>query len=62
MIVCHCAGACDRAIRERIAGGARTVDDLAEQAGVGAGCGGCHPALERLLTQAHGRLAHPVAV
>jgi bacterioferritin-associated ferredoxin len=62
MIVCHCSEACDRLIRERIAGGARTIDDLAASAGVGVGCGGCHPVLERLLAQAHGRSAHPVAV
>jgi len=61
VIVCHCARASDRVVHERIAGGARSVEDLGADAGIGAGCGGCRPALEHLLARTHQRLGQPVA-
>jgi len=48
-------------VHERIAGGARSVEDLGADAGIGAGCGGCRPALEHLLARTHQRLGQPVA-
>ena len=52
MYACSCAGITVRAVRETIAEGARTIDELARQCGVGAGCGGCWPILIDLLADA----------
>jgi bacterioferritin-associated ferredoxin len=50
MIVCHCRALSDRAIRAAIEAGA-DEDDLAQQCGAGGKCGGCRPALRRLLAE-----------
>ena len=49
MIVCHCLQMNDRRLREALADGACTVDDLIAQCGAGGRCGGCRPALEALV-------------
>ncbi len=49
MIVCHCEAVSDRQIRKAVRKGASTMDEVAEACGVGAGCGGCLPEVERLV-------------
>ncbi|HEX6311681.1 MAG TPA: (2Fe-2S)-binding protein [Acidimicrobiia bacterium] len=56
MIVCHCRAVSDRAVRSAIAEGAAREEELTERCGAGGRCGGCLPALRRLLAQhEHGR-------
>lgn len=54
MIVCHCRGVTDCAIRLAIDAGARDVDTLAMWAGAGARCSGCRTALHGLLQEMTG--------
>ncbi len=49
MLVCHCHRVCDRAIRDCIDSGARSVEDVGRACGAGTGCGGCQPAIGALL-------------
>ena len=49
MVVCHCRGVTDCAIRLAIEAGASDVDTLASQCGAGARCSGCRSGLEALL-------------
>ena len=51
MFVCHCQAVTDGTIRAAIKAGARSLSELGEQCGAGAGCGGCHAALWLLLAQ-----------
>ena len=55
VIVCHCRGLNDRAVRAAIDAGADTLDQLAATCGAGARCGGCHPLLIELLIEARAR-------
>jgi bacterioferritin-associated ferredoxin len=49
MIVCHCNGVSDRAIRRSIRAGAVTPDLVAGACGAGACCGGCRDAVAEIL-------------
>lgn len=49
MIVCHCEVASDRHVREAIACGASTVDDVGDECGAGTRCGSCRPTIGALL-------------
>ena len=49
MIVCHCNGVSDRAIRRSVRSGAVTSDLVANACGAGARCGGCREAVEEIL-------------
>ncbi|HVM21319.1 MAG TPA: (2Fe-2S)-binding protein [Egibacteraceae bacterium] len=51
MIVCHCNEVNDARIRREISRGARDEIALAAACGVGTDCGGCLPALGRLLDE-----------
>ena len=51
MFVCHCRAVTDHGIRDAIADGARTMEDLGERLGAGVRCGGCWPALYELLDE-----------
>lgn len=51
MWVCYCKAVTDRTVRAAIEAGATTPGRLAEACGAGARCGGCTPALERLLAE-----------
>lgn len=53
MWVCFCLAVTDRTVRAAIEAGATTPRRLAETCGAGSRCGGCTPALERLLAE-HG--------
>ncbi|HEX7166932.1 MAG TPA: (2Fe-2S)-binding protein [Acidimicrobiales bacterium] len=51
MYACLCEGVSERKVRAAIARGARTIDDLAEECGAGARCGGCWPMLDELIAE-----------
>jgi bacterioferritin-associated ferredoxin len=64
MIVCHCRAVSDRVIRAEIEQGAAVEDEIVKRCGAGGHCGGCLPALQRLLAQHDRRSAEraPAAV
>jgi len=47
--VCSCHGIVDRVVRESIASGAATVEDVIADCAAGGSCGGCVPVIETLL-------------
>jgi bacterioferritin-associated ferredoxin len=49
MYVCYCGAVNDREVRDAVAHGARSIEDLQERCNAGSDCGGCHPALAELL-------------
>ena len=49
MLVCHCNGVSDRAIRRAIRDGARTLGQVGQACGAGACCGGCQDSVRELL-------------
>ena len=49
MIVCHCQGVSDRAIRRSVRNGAVTREDIARSCGAGSRCGGCTEAIDSIL-------------
>jgi len=51
MIVCHCNGVSDRAIRRIVRAGAVTTELVARECGAGAGCGGCRASVRAILRQ-----------
>jgi bacterioferritin-associated ferredoxin len=51
VIVCHCRAVTDRAIRAAIERGAEREDHLGEYCDAGQRCGGCVPALRRLIEE-----------
>ena len=51
MLVCHCFAVNDRLVREAVADGARTVDDIVARCGAGGRCGGCRPMVAELLAE-----------
>ena len=57
MLVCHCRAVSDRTIKRAIDDGADTLDEIGELCGAGTCCAGCHPELERLLSERARRLA-----
>jgi bacterioferritin-associated ferredoxin len=50
LIVCHCYGVSDRAIRRAVRSGAVTADLVARACGAGTGCGGCRGAVHEILS------------
>ena len=50
MIVCHCRGVTDRAIRDLLQKGACSTSEVAEGCAAGRFCGGCRPTIERLVS------------
>ncbi|HUH06475.1 MAG TPA: (2Fe-2S)-binding protein [Egibacteraceae bacterium] len=54
MLVCHCRAVNDSRIREEVAAGARDEFDIAQRCGAGSECGGCVPAISRLLGECAG--------
>ena len=49
MVVCHCHGITDRAIRKAARGGASTRREIARSCKAGGLCGGCGPAIDEIL-------------
>jgi bacterioferritin-associated ferredoxin len=52
MIVCVCKAMSERAIRERIESGARTLEELARETGVTTDCGTCTATVLEMLEEA----------
>jgi len=51
VVVCSCRAVSDRSVRAAIDAGATTVEDLTVHCLAAKGCGGCWPALERLIAE-----------
>jgi len=49
MLMCHCIGVSDRAVRNAIRNGAATTEEVGQACGAGSRCGGCRPAIESLI-------------
>ena len=49
MIVCHCKGVSDRAIRAAIRGGARSCQQVGRTCEAGRDCRGCQPLIRELI-------------
>ena len=49
MIVCHCNGVSDRAIRRAVRDGARSLHQIARFCAAGSRCGGCHAVIEEIM-------------
>lgn len=62
MLVCHCNVVNDTTIRAAIAQGARDEFDVARVCGAGTDCGGCLPAVSRLLDECRACPLRPAAM
>ncbi|HEX4493568.1 MAG TPA: (2Fe-2S)-binding protein [Acidimicrobiia bacterium] len=51
MVICSCRAVTDRAVIGAIVEGATTVEEVADRCAAASRCGGCSPALERLLAE-----------
>lgn len=51
MVICHCRVVNDQMIRAAILAGADDPDEVGRRCGAGSRCGGCLPALLRLLDE-----------
>ena len=61
MYVCICNGVTERAVRQAAAEGVRTLSELTRRTGCAGTCGGCADyAEQRILDEAHGRVAFPL--
>jgi bacterioferritin-associated ferredoxin len=49
VLICHCRRVNDRVIRAAVQAGARSREDVGAACGAGTGCGGCRPAIDRVL-------------
>ena len=49
MLVCHCNGVSDRAIRKAVRRGAVTPREVAGACGAGSCCGGCGPTIRQII-------------
>jgi len=49
MIVCHCMGVTDREIRRCVRSGGCSVNAVSEACGAASGCGGCRPAVSKIV-------------
>lgn len=49
MVVCHCRGVTDRAIRRAVREGACSRPAVARACAAGQGCGGCGAAIDEIL-------------
>jgi len=54
VIVCHCEAVDDRTVRSAILAGASDIGAVGERCRAGSDCGGCHRAIERLLSHMAG--------
>ena len=49
MVVCHCEGVTDRQIRKAVHDGALTRRGVARACAAGRTCGGCRPAIDKII-------------
>ena len=52
MLVCHCKGLTDRAVRRTVKHGACSVAEVTRACGAGGVCGGCRPTIEAIVEEA----------
>lgn len=52
MVVCNCLAVNDKVVRESIAAGASTLDEVTDSCEAGGGCGRCWPVIDRMLAAA----------
>jgi len=57
LYVCICNAVTEKAVRECVAGGCCSLDELAMELGVGAGCGRCRDCASDVLNEAQGKPA-----
>jgi bacterioferritin-associated ferredoxin len=62
-IVCHCNAVRERTIEKAIRRGATTLEDIQDQCGAAARCGGCEPVVRGMLAdQRHAEFAYETIV
>ena len=63
MFVCLCHAVTDKEVKSTIRGGAKSVEEVAEQCGAGGGCGMCHEQIKELIEdeKSCGSLRRPLA-
>ena len=49
MIICHCHGISDRAIRRAVREGAASCDEVTRSCAAGGTCGGCRPRIDEIV-------------
>ena len=49
MIICQCNGLTDRTIRRMVREGARSRREVARVCAAGSACGGCAPAIDKII-------------
>jgi nitrite reductase (NADH) large subunit len=59
MIVCHCRGVSDRAIRSAVRGGARSCQQVENTCKAGLCCGGCQPLIREIIEREAPRQLKP---
>lgn len=52
MLVCHCKGLTERALRRTVKKGACSVAEVTLSCGAGGICGGCRPAIQEIVDEA----------
>lgn len=52
LLVCHCKGLTDRAVRRTVNSGACSVAEVMRSCGAGGICGGCRPAIQEIVDDA----------
>ena len=52
MFVCCCHAVSDSKVREAIASGAKTREEVTRACGAGGDCGGCHGMIEDMIAEA----------
>ena len=62
VIVCHCHGVSERAIRQKVREGACSLRQVARASGAGRMCGGCRPEVRRILEEEKAENAAPAAL
>jgi len=59
MFICICRGITDRQIRAHAQAGARELDELTVDLGVGSCCGQCRDCARAILEEVHGETPQP---
>jgi bacterioferritin-associated ferredoxin len=59
MIICQCNGVTDRTIRKAVRDGASNRGDIVRACTAGKTCGGCTPAIDKIIEAEQERIAHP---
>jgi bacterioferritin-associated ferredoxin len=57
LLVCHCKGLTDRAVRRTVNDGACSVTEVTRTCGAGGICGGCRPAIQEIVDESRASYA-----